>query len=90
MPSCLPARSVQAGHNRHAPDTPASPSWIPAFAGMTVGARNDEWARNDDVGGPTYQGGAQKRLVSVFRPRPLTALMQAPLLGLLAMMLSDR
>ena len=29
--------SSQAGHGLHAPDTPASPSWIPAFAGMTVG-----------------------------------------------------
>ena len=76
--------SLQAGLSRHVFNILASPSWIPAFAGMTMGA----W--NDDVGGPTYQGDAQKRLVSVFSLRPITALIQAALLGLLAMMLSDR
>ena len=33
--------SVQVGDDRHTLNILASPSWIPAFAGMTVGARND-------------------------------------------------
>ena len=39
---------LQAGYNRHALNIPATPSWIPAFAGMTVGAHDVATAHTDN------------------------------------------
>ena len=77
--------SVQAGHNRYALNTPASPSWIPAFAGRlraSMPSRRipDILSINDDGGRNALRGRHAK--APTFRLTPITALIQATLLGL--------